>query len=89
MNINLKMVTFETDLTQFLVEADNRLEAIKKAVKANLIYDAADGDILDDINDYNNYTVADIDFEILQQIVQRNDWLICYKLKEPVIIFTN
>ena len=33
--MNLKLVTWDGDLTQFLVEADTDEEAIKKAIEAN------------------------------------------------------
>ena len=87
--MRLVMVTFEPDYTQFLIEADNREKAIDYAIKANKEYDRYDEDLLEDIENRSNYFVGDVEFEDLKYIIQRNDWLICKRLEEPVIVFTS
>ena len=81
--IKLKMVTWDGDLTQFLVEAETRDEAISKAITANKEFDkfcyGGNGrdnfDLEDcDIEDRGSYDVSDIDFDILCEIIERNDW---------------
>ena len=77
--MNLKMVTWDGDLTQFLVEADTNLEAIRKAVKANLQIGDCDEEIEDDIHDLTTYTVEDVDFSLLMEIFQRTDLIGPYR----------
>lgn len=79
---NLKMVTWDGDLTQFLVEAKTRDEAISKAITANKEFDrfcgwnsADDNLVYRDFEDRNLYDVSDIDFDILCEIIERNDWV--------------
>ena len=74
--INLKMVTWDGDLTQFLVEADNNLGAIKKAVEANLKLGDCEGDT--DIHDLSTYKVEDVDFNLLKELFRRTDCLGIY-----------
>ena len=79
---NLKMVTWNGDLTQFLVEAETRDEAISKAITANkefdkfCIYNGRDNFDLAyrDFENRNLYDVYDIDFDVLCEIIERNDW---------------
>ena len=80
--MNLKMVTWDGDLTQFLVEAETRDEAISKAITANKEFDrfcgwssADDNLVCRDFEDRNLYDVSDIDFDILCEIIERNDWV--------------
>lgn len=81
--MNLKMVTWNGDLTQFLVEAETRDEAISKAITANKEFDkfcyGGDDRGNFDLEDYvfedrDSYNVYDIDFDILCDIIERNDW---------------
>lgn len=81
--MNLKMVTWDGDLTQFLVDAETRLEAIKKAVKANLRLEI-DEEFEVDIHDLTTYSVYDLDFELLAEIFTRKD---CNGMIEEAIVF--
>ncbi len=75
--MNLKLVTWEGDLTQFLVEAETNLEAIKKAVEANLQIGDCEG-FEENIHDLTTYTVEDVDFSLLSEIFARTDWIGTY-----------
>ena len=82
--MNLKLVTWECDLTQFLVDADNG-DPVSLAIEGNRIfdeenykYDPKDEDDVIHIEDRNNpntYEVWDIDFEDLGPILERNDYM--------------
>lgn len=72
--MNLKMVTWDGDLTQFLVEAETRDEAISKAITANKEFDRFCESNSAEIEDRNSYYVDDIDFNLLCEIIERNDW---------------
>jgi len=72
--MNLKMVTWDGDLTQFLVEAETDDEAISKAITANKKFDRFCGSDNPDINEPNLYIVDDVDFNLLCEIIERNDW---------------
>lgn len=80
------MVTWDGDLTQFLVEAECETDAIEKAVKSNSIFDKEefgerdekdeeDKQLLKDMADKNLYTVdaINLDIDMLQEIMKRND----------------
>ena len=75
--MNLKMVTWEGDLTQFLVEANTNLEAIRKAVEANLQIGDCE-EIEEDPHDLTTYTVEDVDFGLLSEIFRRTDYIGTY-----------
>lgn len=91
--MNLVMVTFEPDYTQFLVDANTynlncgydhvRDEAIALAIEAHIEYQNKefggfnDEIILEEVLEKRNYSVADIDMEILLEIIKRNDWYPC------------
>ncbi len=70
--MNLKLVTWDGDLTQFLVEADTYDEAIKKAIKMNFEYcdpgDDCDGLSRLDMQDWRTYEVEEVDFKLLSVI---------------------
>ena len=72
--MNLKMVTWDGDLTQFLVEAETDDEAISKAITANKEFDRFCGSDNPDINVPSLYIVDDVDFNLLCEIIERNDW---------------
>lgn len=76
--MKLKLVTWEGDLTQFLVEANTNLEAIRKAIKANLQIGDCDEEIEKDIHDLTAYTVEDVDFSLLSEIFRRTDYIGTY-----------
>jgi len=93
MLMNLKMVTWEGDLTQFIVNIpphlladDANKEAIKKAIEANLNYDTYDEDMESDMNDPTLYIVEDVDFALLAEMFQRNDIIGLYN---EVILFND
>ena len=72
--IKLKMVTWEGDLTQFLVEAATNEEAIEKAIIANKEFDKYCGSDNPEIDDVTCYTVDNVSFDLLCEIIERNDW---------------
>ena len=83
--MNLKLVTFVIDNTQFLTDAETDTEAIQNAIAANLNEDLLGR--LDDENsitsltktevkNHNNYEVEKIDnMFLLEEIIKRNDWI--------------
>ena len=72
--MTLKLVTYEGDLTQFLVEAKTGEEAIKKAIKANEKLDVSiDDEVLEVINDSSVYSCEDVDWFLLTEILRRDD----------------
>lgn len=78
MSLNLKMVTYEGDLTQFLVDSTSNDEAIRLAIQANKsdILGAYEEEFLEDMEDPTFYTVDDIDdINILGEIVRRDDYI--------------
>lgn len=70
--MNLKLVTWECDLTQFLVDAGDNASAIKKAIAANKEIDVTFHD--KDMDEHSTYTVEDVDFNLLNEIICRNDY---------------
>lgn len=71
---NLKMVTYELDLTQFLVDAETDEEAIQKAIHANCSYEFDSEEDEKDAKDKINYSVEDIyDMRNLYYICRRTD----------------
>ena len=74
--MKIKLVTWDGDLTQFLVYADDNASAIKKAINANLMleYDKECADL----NNMETYTVEDVDLYLLNEIIHRNDCLGVY-----------
>ena len=74
MTMNLKLVTFDIDLTQFLVNAETTVEAIEKAHEANRLIGGIDGYDMEGIR-YQDYTVEDVDWDLLREILARKDCL--------------
>ena len=72
--MSLKLITWEGDLTQFLVEADTDVKAIRKALEANLMLGDCDG-AESEMHDLTSYTVEDVDFNLLAEILMRTDCL--------------
>lgn len=78
--MTLYLITYDLDNTQFLVNADNGREAIDLAIEQNLSekflgsYDDESDAI--EMKKIINYTIEFIDdFELLCEIIKRNDWL--------------
>ena len=78
--MNLYLITYDLDLFQFLVNANNPSEALDLAIEEN-ISEAFLGKIDDEsdkleITDIENYTIEPVNnFEFLCEIIKRNDWL--------------
>lgn len=71
--IELRLVTWEGDLTQFLVEAATNVEAIRKATEANFMIGDVDEEIVNDMKDPTAYSVEEVDFELLSALFNRTD----------------
>ena len=73
--MNLKFVTFDVDLTQFLVDAKNYDEAIKLAMEANANYCSYDDDQERDIFDKTAYSIDEVvDMDFLGELMRRDDY---------------
>ena len=85
---NLFLVTFELDLTQFLVSADGynwehvKEVAINRAIIAHVEYGYGEFGGFDEnelslreVNDKSNYSVDPVSMETLLEIIKRKDWL--------------
>ncbi len=85
--MNLKFVTWDGDLTQFLVNAETDDKAIELAMKANFEYEKYDDHMVEDMKNPSTYEVEDIDtMEYLFNIIQRNDWI---SINSDVIVFND
>ena len=91
MTMNLKLVTFDLDNTQFLVDEENESDAIDFAIKANKsgvcgpFSESSDyGLTKEEAEDIANYTVEEVDMEMLAAICLRNDYIGCVN---EVIVF--
>ena len=84
--MNLKLVTYELDLTQFLMEVSSDEEAVAKAIKANVSIEPTftEYEDLTAMTKEENYTVKDVDFSLLTEILKRND---IYEIKNDVVIY--
>lgn len=87
--MNLWLVTFELDYSQFLVNAKNIEEAIAQAIKANkgkLLGDWSPEErpeeVIEDCTNYDTYHVDDMN--ILYDIIKRDDWV---GVDDNVIVF--
>lgn len=65
------LVTWDLDLTQFLVDAETESEAIYKAIEANKKIEPSEYD--PDMEVTNTYSTDLVDMELLCEIVKRND----------------
>lgn len=74
--MNLKLVEWDSNPTvQFLMEAKTDDEAIKRAIEVNEKYfDVSYIKTTDDVNDPNTYTVYDVDFDLLCELLDREYW---------------
>lgn len=78
MSLNLKMIIYYGDLTQFIVDAKNYDEAIQKAIEANKsdLLGPYDEEFLEDIENPENYSIDTvIDMDLLGEIMRRNDYI--------------
>lgn len=71
--MNLKLVVYDGDLTEFLVNADTDEEAIEIAIKANEALDEVDEDALETIRDPSVYACGDVDWDLLKEMFDRGD----------------
>ena len=81
MEMHLKLVTFMGDQEQFLVNAIGVNTAIELAIEANmkiggLADDENDGLTEKEVRDVSNYAVEDVDFDLLCEIIKRDDWML-------------
>ena len=79
MEISLYLVTFRPSFTQFVCNVENKKAAIDAAMKANIEM----GDI-DGMKDKDNYQVEIIGWDLLKEILKRNDY---YGVHNDVVIF--
>ena len=76
MEMYLKLVTFNNDQEQFLVNAVGKETAIELAIEANKkIGDFNDPEWNAEMDDKSRYEVEDVDFDMLCEIIKRDDWL--------------
>ena len=73
MKTNLKMVTWEGDLTQFLVDAETDSDAIDKSIMANIEIAKANGWETDGYSDRESYSVDDVGFDFLKDLYHFRD----------------
>ncbi len=86
--MNLVLVTFDLDDTQFLVDANTynldcshecvRKEAVRIAIETNeelggFSYDEDGMLTVEEARDESNYSVESVDFEMLAELIKRND----------------
>ena len=73
----LKLVTYEGDLTQFLVDAETDEKAIEIAIKANRALDEElkeiDEDAFEVLGDSSVYQCEDVDWKLIKVIFDRDD----------------
>lgn len=69
--MKLWFVTWDLDVTQFLVEAETESEAIYKAIEANKKIEPSEYD--PDMEVTNTYSTELVDMNMLCEIVKRND----------------
>lgn len=82
---NLYLVTWDLDLTQFLVEAESKEEAVREAVQTNIGLNDLTEEQEIDAQEIETYSVDEVDFQLLQGLIKREDWM---TVKEKnVIVF--
>ena len=79
MEISLYLVTFRPSFTQFVCNVKNKKAAIDAAVKANIEMGKIDG-----MMNKDNYQVEIIRWDLLKEILKRNDY---YGVYNDVVIF--
>ncbi len=74
--MDLKLVTFNGDQEQFLVNTARNQTAIELAIEANKeIGNFDDPELNAEIEDCSRYEVEDVGFNLLCEIIKRDDWL--------------
>ena len=74
-NMTLWMVTYESDLTQFVVDAETGEKAIEKAIEANKELDIEFGTTEESDAENRKLYIADpVDFALLREIIRRKDY---------------
>ena len=77
--MNLWLITFELDLTQFVVDAKTTDDAIEKAIVGNKspwLGEWTEEEISEEgIEDHENYSCEKIDMDLLGEIMKRNDYI--------------
>lgn len=79
MEISLYLVTFRPSFTQFVCNVKNKKAAIDDAMKANIEMGKIDG-----MTNKDNYQVEIIGWDLLKEILKRNDY---YGVHNDVVIF--
>ena len=79
MEISLYLVTFRPSFTQFVCNVKNKKAAIDAAMKANIEMGKIDG-----MMNKDNYQVEIIGWDLLKEILKRNDY---YGVYNDVVIF--
>lgn len=79
MEISLYLVTFRPSFTQFVCNVKNKKAAIDAAMKANIEMGEIDG-----MMNKDNYQVEIIRWDLLKEILKRNDY---YGVHNNVVIF--
>lgn len=79
MEISLYLVTFRPSFTQFVCNVKNKKDAIDAAMKANIEMGKIDG-----MMNKDNYQVEIIGWDLLKEILKRNDY---YGVYNDVVIF--
>lgn len=79
MEISLYLVTFRPSFTQFVCNVKNKKAAIDAAMKANIEMGEIDG-----MMNKDNYQVEIIGWDLLKEILKRNDY---YGVHNDVVIF--
>lgn len=79
MIMSLYLVTFEPSFTQFVCNVENKKAAVDAAMKANIEMGEIDG-----MKDKDNYQVEIIGWDLLKEILKRNDY---YGVHNNVVIF--
>lgn len=77
--MKLWLVTYEGDLTQFLIEETSKDKVISQAIASNLAYGNIDDEIKEDIKNPDNYTIEEVDYWLLDGLFKRNDYCGIYE----------
>lgn len=77
MTMNLKLVTWKGDLTQFIVNAPTETDAIQQAILANFDYAEFDDDewAIEDMKNEKTYTCEEVNLHMLSEILKRDDFI--------------
>jgi len=84
--MNLWLVTYEGDLTQFLIEETEKDKVVSQAITSNLAYGNIDDELREDIKNPDNYTIEEVDYWLLDGLFKRNDYCGIY---ENAIVFND